>query len=204
MKRLIDVFVSFLALIILSPIIIAVGMLVAFKLGRPIIFTQLRPGKRKKGFMLYKFRSMTNDKDIHGNLLDNEARITNFGKWIRKSSLDELPSLWNVLKGDMSLVGPRPLRMRYNTYYTPEQDIRHNVKPGITGLAQIKGRTAIGWDEKFNLDVQYVNQQSTLLDLYIIAMTIKVVLRKENTTPYNATFETPFDEYMIQKNETEN
>lgn len=200
LKRTFDFCVSLMIIIILSPIIVLVAIFVFVFIGSPIIFVQERPGKNKVSFNFYKFRSMTNETDENGNLLPNEDRLTKAGKFLRKTSLDELPSLINVLKGDMSLVGPRPLRTRYNSLYTKEQNLRHNVKPGITGLAQVNGRTAISWDEKFDLDVKYVRKQTFLLDLKILIKTVLVVLVQKDVSPENKGFEVPFDEYIL-KNE---
>jgi len=175
-KRIFDFICSSVGLILLSPLLISVAILIRFKLGSPVTFTQQRPGLKGKPFNIYKFRSMTNEKDEHGDLLPNHLRMTKFGKFLRKLSLDELPQLFNVLKGDISLVGPRPLLMDYLELYSPEQSRRHNVRPGITGWAQVNGRNAIGWEEKFDYDVWYVDNQSFLLDMKILIMTVKKVL----------------------------
>ncbi|MBS4205811.1 sugar transferase [Lederbergia citrea] len=190
MKRLLDFICSALLLIIFSPIILLIGLLVKVKLGKPILFKQKRPGLHGRPFYLYKFRTMTDEKDCNGNLLPDSARITSFGKFLRKYSLDELPQLINVLKGELSLVGPRPLLMEYLPLYTPEQAKRHLVKPGITGWAQVNGRNAISWEEKFKFDVWYVNNYSLLLDLKILFFTIIKVLHSEGVNqPGNATME---------------
>lgn len=178
-KRLLDIILSLFAIIILSPIYLIVAILVRTKLGSPVIFTQERPGKDEKIFKMYKFRSMTDQKDENGNLLPDEVRLTSFGKKLRSTSLDELPELFNILKGDMSIVGPRPLLVKYLPRYNDFQKHRHDVKPGFTGWAQCNGRNAISWEEKFKLDVYYVNHISFLLDLKIIFKTIKTVLFKE-------------------------
>ena len=178
-KRLLDISLSLFALLVLSPLLIFIFVLVRIKLGGPAIFKQIRPGLYGKPFMMYKFRTMTNEKDKNGELLDDEERLTSFGKWLRSSSLDELPEFFNVLIGDMSLVGPRPLLMEYLTKYSERQKLRNNAKPGITGWAQIKGRNAISWSEKFELDIWYVKNQNFLLDLKIIILTIIVVFKKE-------------------------
>ena len=180
MKRLFDVTASFFALLLLSPVIVIMGFLIAKKMGRPVLFKQARPGLNGDVFYMQKFRSMTDAKDSDGNVLSDEQRITPFGNFLRNSSLDELPGLWCVLKGDMSLVGPRPLLVEYLPLYNEEQARRHNVKPGITGWAQVNGRNAIGWDEKFELDVWYVNNQSFWLDIKILLLTVKKVLFKED------------------------
>lgn len=177
MKRIIDVLISLMTLIILSPVILLIGILVKWKLGSPIIFKQQRPGLNGRPFYLYKFRSMTEWKDKNGTLLSDEQRMTSFGSFLRKFSIDELPQLINVLKGDLSLVGPRPLLMEYLPLYTEEQAKRHLVKPGITGWAQINGRNAITWEEKFKLDVWYVHHQSLLLDMKILWLTIWKLFR---------------------------
>lgn len=177
-----DFTAAMLALLILSPIFIVVAILVAVKLGTPVFFTQDRPGKNGKVFKMMKFRSMTNDKDENGNLLANHLRLTPFGRWIRSTSLDELPGLINVLKGDMSLVGPRPLRVHYLPLYSEFENRRHEVKPGITGWAQVNGRNAISWEEKFKLDVWYVDHQSLLLDIKILFLTVLKVVKRDGIT----------------------
>jgi len=178
-KRLIDFILSLLALIILSPILLILAILVRIKLGSPIIFKQKRPGLNEKIFTLYKFRTMTDAKDEHGNLLPDEIRLTKFGKLLRSTSLDELPELFNILKGDMAIVGPRPLLVRYLPLYNDHQKHRHDVRPGFTGWAQCNGRNAITWEEKFDLDVYYTKHISLFLDLKIILKTVKVVLFRE-------------------------
>jgi sugar transferase EpsL len=185
-----DIFVSFMLLVCTSPLILLVALVVRKKLGTPILFKQQRPGLYGKPFYLYKFRTMADQKDQNGNLLPDHIRLTNFGKQLRKYSLDELPQLLNVLKGDISLVGPRPLLMEYLPLYTEEQLRRHNVKPGITGWAQINGRNAISWEEKFKLDVWYVDHHSFLLDLKIMFFTIVKVVKSEGINqPGEATTE---------------
>ena len=179
MKRLFDIIVVITVFIPLLPVIICVGVGVWLFIGRPILFKQIRPGKNCKPFGIYKFRTMTNGRNNTGHLLTDELRLTNFGKFVRSTSLDELPELLNVLKDEMSLVGPRPLLMQYLERYTPEQMRRHEVKPGITGWAQINGRNAISWEEKFKLDVWYVDHQSFLLDLKIILLTFWKIIRRE-------------------------
>ena len=178
-KRLIDFILSLLALIVLSPILLIVALLVRTKLGSPVIFKQERPGLNEKIFTLYKFRTMTDAKDEQGNLLPDEIRLTKFGKLLRSTSLDELPELFNILKGDMAIVGPRPLLVRYLPLYNEHQKHRHDVRPGFTGWAQCNGRNAISWDEKFDLDVYYTKHVSLLLDIKIILKTVKVVLFRE-------------------------
>ena len=179
MKRTIDFGVALCLLLTLSPVLAIVGWLVSRKLGSPVLFTQTRPGLYGKPFRMIKFRSMTDARDANRELLPDAIRLTAFGKFLRASSLDELPGLWNVLKGDMSLVGPRPLLMEYLPRYTPEQARRHAVRPGITGWAQINGRNAISWNQKFQLDVWYVDNQSFWLDLKILLLTVKKVFVRE-------------------------
>jgi sugar transferase EpsL len=178
-KRGIDLILVSIALLVLLPVLLVVAILVKVKLGSPVLFAQERPGYQGKSFMMYKFRTMTDERDSEGNLLPDSGRLTPFGKFLRSSSLDELPELFNVLKGDMSLVGPRPLLMRYLDRYTPEQARRHEVKPGITGWAQINGRNAIDWEEKFKLDVWYVDNLSFRLDCKILFGTFGKVFNRE-------------------------
>ncbi len=179
MKRTFDIILSLFCLLILSPILIVLTTILFLTIGSPVLFRQTRPGFQSKPFTFYKFRTMTQEIDIKGALLPDRERLTKFGIYFRKSSLDELPSLWNVLKGDMSLVGPRPLLTEYLSRYSTEQARRHNVKPGITGWAQVNGRNAISWQEKFKLDVWYVDNQSFWLDIKILLMTIWKVLKGE-------------------------
>ncbi|WP_300080055.1 sugar transferase [uncultured Thomasclavelia sp.] len=178
-KRLIDFILSLIAIIVLSPILLIVALLVRTRLGSPVIFKQERPGLNEKIFTLYKFRTMTDAKDEQGNLLSDDIRLTKFGKLLRSTSLDELPELFNILKGDMSIVGPRPLLVRYLPLYNEHQKHRHDVRPGFTGWAQCNGRNAISWEEKFDLDVYYTKHVSLLLDIKIILKTVKVVLFRE-------------------------
>lgn len=178
-KRLIDFTLALFALMVLSPILLIVAVLVRIKLGSPIIFKQERPGLNEKIFILYKFRTMTNAKDKDGNLLPDDVRLTLFGKLLRSTSLDELPELFNIIKGDMAIVGPRPLLVRYLPLYNEHQKHRHDVRPGFTGYAQVNGRNSITWEEKFDLDVYYTKHVSFLLDIKIILKTIKVVLFRE-------------------------
>ncbi len=178
-KPLIDKILALILIILFSPIMIIVAILIYLWDGRPIIFTQERPGLNEKIFKIYKFRTMTNEKDEFGNLLPDEKRLNGIAKIIRSLSLDELPQLFNVLKGDMSFIGPRPLLVKYLPRYNKEQRKRHLVKPGITGLAQVKGRNALSWREKFKYDVFYVNHLSFKLDLYIICQTVLKVIKKE-------------------------
>lgn len=178
-KRLIDILLSGLAMVFLSPLFVIVTILVRIKLGSPVIFKQERPGLEEKIFTMYKFRTMTSEMDEKGNLLSDEIRLTKFGKIIRATSIDELPELWNIFKGDMSIVGPRPLLVAYLPMYNEEQRKRHLVRPGLTGLAQVNGRNAISWNEKFKLDCQYVDNVSFKQDLLIIFLTIGKVFVQE-------------------------
>ncbi|MDK4469193.1 sugar transferase [Enterococcus hirae] len=178
-KRGLDVLLSGIGLIVLSPVMLIVAILVRIKLGSPVIFKQQRPGLNEKIFSMYKFRTMTDERDSAGNLLSDEIRLTKFGKLLRATSLDELPELINIFKGDMSIVGPRPLLVEYLELYNAEQKRRHLVRPGLTGLAQINGRNAISWTEKFQLDCEYVDSVSFKQDIIIFFLTIKKVLVKE-------------------------
>lgn len=179
LKRVFDLFSSFFALILLAPVLLLVALQIRRKLGSPVLFHQTRPGLFGRPFNMIKFRTMRDAVDAQGNPLPDSERMTPFGQFLRSASLDELPELWNVLKGEMSLVGPRPLLMEYLPLYSPEQARRHEVRPGVTGWAQVNGRNALSWDEKFKLDVWYVDQQSFWLDLKIILMTIKKVFFRE-------------------------
>ncbi len=179
MKRIFDLSFSFLAIILLSPVIVILYILIRLKLGAPVLFTQVRPGINGEPFKMIKFRTMADVRDCNGNLLPDSERLTKFGATLRSSSLDELPGLWNVLKGEMSLVGPRPLLMDYLPLYNEEQIRRHNVKPGITGWAQVNGRNALSWEDKFKFDVWYVDNQSFFLDIKILLLTIKKVFIRE-------------------------
>lgn len=178
-KRFLDFTLSLIAIIILSPVFIIVAILVKIKLGSPVIFTQERPGKDEKIFKMYKFRSMTSERDKNGELLPDEVRLTSFSKKLRSTSLDELPELFNILKGDMSIVGPRPLLVQYLPLYNEFQKHRHDIRPGLTGYAQVNGRNALTWEQKFKLDIEYIKRYSFLFDIKIIFVTIKSVLRKE-------------------------
>ena len=178
-KRFLDILLSGCALLVLSPVLLVTALLVRCKLGSPVIFCQERPGKDEKIFKMYKFRSMTDQRDENGELLPDEVRLTKFGKALRSTSLDELPELWNIFKGDMSIVGPRPLLVRYLPRYNAEQRHRHDVRPGLTGLAQVNGRNAISWEEKFALDVQYVSNVTFLNDVKIIFATVGKVFKRD-------------------------
>lgn len=198
-KRGLDIFLSGLALMILWPVLLIITVLVRTKLGSPVIFCQERPGKDEKIFRLYKFRSMTDEKDENGKLLPDEVRLTKFGKLLRSTSLDELPELWNIFKGDMSIVGPRPLLVKYLPLYNEEQKHRHDVRPGLTGWAQANGRNAISWEEKFRLDVFYVEHISFALDVKTIFLTVKNVLRREGISSESAA---TMEEFKGSKEET--
>lgn len=178
-KRLLDIVIASIALILLSPLYAFIAYKVRKNLGSPVIFRQVRPGLHGKPFEMIKFRTMTDERDVEGNLLPNEQRLPRFGKMLRATSLDEMPELWNVIKGDMSIVGPRPLLMDYLPLYNEEQAKRHNVRPGMTGYAQVNGRNSISWEEKFKLDTWYVENQSIWLDFKIMFQTVKKVLIKE-------------------------
>lgn len=191
-KRLLDFILSLLGLIILSPLFIVLALLVRTKLGSPVIFKQKRPGLNEKIFTMYKFRSMTDEKDENGELLADSVRLTKFGRVLRSSSLDELPELFNILKGDMSVVGPRPLLVRYLPLYNERQKHRHDVRSGLTGLAQINGRNAISWEEKFEFDIKYVDTISFVNDCKIVFSTIKKVFVKEGISSETTVTMEPF------------
>jgi len=181
---------ALVGLIVLSPVMLVIAILVRINLGSPVIFKQPRPGLNEKIFTLYKFRTMTDERDENGELLPDEQRLTPFGTWLRSTSLDELPELWNILKGDMSFVGPRPLLVEYLPLYNEQQRRRHIVRPGLTGLAQVSGRNAVSWEEKFLLDIEYINNITFWGDLAILAKTVLVVLRREGiNSPACATAE---------------
>lgn len=180
MKRIFDFVVTLIAIILLLPLLIPTSFLVVLSMGAPVLFSQKRIGLNGKPFKVYKFRSMTNEKDDHGNLLPNVDRVTKVGNFLRKSSIDELPSLYNILKGDMSLVGPRPLLPSYMECYSDYHQARHDVRPGLTGLAQISGRNNITWQARLDLDIDYIKKQSFLFDLWIIFMTVIKVIRRSD------------------------
>ncbi len=189
-KNIFDRVLALILIMLFSPILITVAILIVWKMGRPILFRQKRPGFHEKIFSIYKFRTMTNEKDEHGELLPDDQRLIGVGKFIRSASLDELPQIFNVLKGDMSFVGPRPLLIEYLPLYNEEQKKRHNAKPGITGWAQVNGRNAISWEQKFEYDVWYVKHQSFWLDMKILWMTfLKVVNRSDISSDTAATME---------------
>jgi len=178
-KRPMDFTLSLISIIALSPILLVVAILVKVKLGGPVLFKQKRPGLNEKIFTMYKFRTMTNEKDQNGELLPDSVRLTKFGRFLRSTSLDELPELFNILKGDMSIIGPRPLLVQYLPLYNDHQKRRHKVRPGLSGLAQVNGRNAISWEDKFNLDVKYVDNVSFIEDWKIIFLTVKKVFARE-------------------------
>ena len=191
-KRPMDFLLSLLAILVLSPVFIIVGILIKVKLGSPVLFMQKRPGFNEKIFVMYKFRTMTDDRDENGELLPDSDRLTRFGKFLRSTSLDELPELFNILKGDMSIVGPRPLLIQYLPLYNEQQKRRHEVKPGLTGHAQVNGRNTISWEDKFNLDVEYVDNVSFIWDLKITFITIKKVFAREGINSDTAATIEPF------------
>jgi sugar transferase EpsL len=185
-KRFLDMVLSGVSLVLLSPILLVLAIMIRIKLGSPVLFAQTRPGLHGKPFRMFKFRTMTDARDPAGNLLPDADRLPRFGRVLRSTSLDELPELWNVLKGEMSLVGPRPLLMEYLPLYSARQARRHDVRPGITGWAQVNGRNAISWREKFELDVWYVENQSLALDAKIIFLTLAKVIRRDGVTADNS------------------
>ena len=191
-KRLMDFILSLIAILVLSPILLIVTLLVRVKLGSPVLFKQKRPGLNEKVFMMYKFRTMTDERDEYGELLPDSVRLTNFGKLLRSTSLDELPELFNILKGDMAIIGPRPLLVQYLPLYNEHQKRRHEVRPGLSGLAQISGRNEISWENKFNLDVEYVSNMSFIGDWKIIYLTIKKVFVREGINSETAATIEPF------------
>jgi sugar transferase EpsL len=182
-KRLLDLIMVIPGIIVALPVLLVLSVIVLIKLGRPVLFLQTRPGLKEKPFVIYKYRTMLNTTDEHGRLLPNEERLIPFGTWLRSTSLDELPGLFNVLRGEISLVGPRPLLMEYLDKYTTEQKRRHEVKPGITGWAQVNGRNEISWDEKFYLDIWYVDNCSLRLDLRILILTLLKVIKRQGVSP---------------------
>lgn len=198
-KRVLDILLSLIGILLLSWLYVILFILIRIKLGGPAIFTQDRPGRNQKIFKLYKFRSMTNEKDENGNLLPDEQRLTRFGKILRSTSLDELPEFFNILKGDMSFIGPRPLLVRYLPYYTEEENHRHDVRPGLTGLAQVNGRNALGWEQRFAYDLEYVQHCTFGMDLKIIGMTIGKVLGRSGTLSGADQTVADFDVYRKQQ-----
>lgn len=200
-KRLFDILISLAGIVVLSPLLLVLWVLVVVKLGKPALFTQERPGRNEKVFKLYKFRSMTDERGENGELLPDEIRLTRFGRLLRSTSLDELPELFNILKGDMSLIGPRPLLVRYLPYYTEAERHRHDVRPGLTGLAQVNGRNALGWEDRFAYDLEYVNHLTLRMDLKIIAMTVGKVLKRSGTLSGADQTVADFDVYRKGQNE---
>ncbi|NLO44933.1 MAG: sugar transferase [Clostridiales bacterium] len=191
-KRFFDFSLSLAALIFISPVFLLIAILVRVKLGGPVIFCQERPGKEEKIFRLYKFRTMTDERGADGELLPDEARLTNFGRLLRSTSLDELPELYNILRGDMSLVGPRPLLVSYLPLYSDEQKRRHEVRPGLSGLAQVSGRNLLSWDDRFQLDVEYIDNITFVGDIKIMFLTIKNILRRDGISSETAATMEPF------------
>ena len=202
-KRILDIVLSLLALILLMPVMIVIYILVRIKLGKPAIFKQQRPGKDEKIFTIYKFRTMTDEKDENGNLLPDSERLTKFGKILRSTSLDELPELINIIKGDMSIVGPRPLLVEYLPYYTEKERHRHDVRPGLTGLAQISGRNKVLWEDRFELDLKYIENITLFNDLKILLMTIGKVIKRKNITVRGSGIMLDFDKYRQKTKEKE-
>lgn len=198
-KRFFDVLLSGCALIVLAPVLLIVAVLVRTKLGSPVIFCQERPGKNEKIFRMYKFRSMTDARDENGELLPDEVRLTRLGRILRSTSLDELPELWNILKGDMSIVGPRPLLVRDMVFMTPEQRMRHTVYPGLTGLAQVKGRNAITWEEKLAFDLEYIRRFSFRQDFSIICLTVRKVLQREGISSEGMATAADLGDYLLSQ-----
>lgn len=189
-KRFLDIVLSGLALLVLSPVLLSVAILVRTKLGSPVIFHQERPGRNEKIFTLCKFRSMTDERDENGELLPDSVRLTKFGKLLRATSLDELPELWNIFKGDMSIIGPRPLLVSYLPYYTEREKLRHTVRPGLTGLAQVSGRNMIAWDDRLAKDVEYVENLTFAMDIKVIFKTVQVVLGHDGLSEDSSAVET--------------
>lgn len=191
-KRSLDIIFSLIALIVLSPVLLIIAFLIRINLGSPVIFSQARPGKDEKIFKLYKFRSMIDERDESGELLPDSERLPKFGRILRSTSLDELPELWNILKGDMSIVGPRPLLIQYLTLYNEEQRRRHEVRPGLTGYAQINGRNTLNWKDRFKYDVEYVKNLNFVMDFKIVLLTVKKVFVKEGISSGTSQTMEPF------------
>lgn len=202
-KRCLDFILALLAIIVLSPVILVTALLVRVKLGSPVLFCQIRPGKDGKLFRMYKFRSMTSETDENGKLLPDEVRLTSFGKKLRSTSLDELPELFNILKGDMSIVGPRPQLVRDMVFMTPEQNRRHEVRQGLTGLAQVRGRNAITWEDKLAYDIQYVENISFRNDVKIVFETVKSVFAKEGISAEGMETAEDFGDYLLRTGKIE-
>lgn len=200
-KRCLDFLLSLCGIIVLSPVLLTLFILVRVRLGSPVLFRQERPGRNEKIFTLCKFRTMTDKRDENGNLLPDEVRLTKFGKLLRSTSLDELPELFNILKGDMSIIGPRPLLVRYLPWYKEEERHRHDVRPGLTGLAQVNGRNALGWEDRFAFDLEYVKHCSFGMDLKIIIMTVGKVLKRSGTLSGAEQTVEDFDVYRKKQQE---
>ncbi len=199
-KRPLDFLLSLSAIVMLSPLFFTVAIFVKIKLGSPVIFKARRPGLNEKIFILYKFRTMTDQRDSEGELLPDKNRLTKFGRFLRNTSLDELPELWNIVKGDMSIIGPRPLAEQYLPYYNSQERIRHSVRPGLSGLAQVNGRNAIGWEEKFLYDLKYIEKISFRMDLFILLKTIKKVFEKSDIGVRGVDSPIDFDAYRRMQN----
>jgi len=199
-KRLVDIILSLLAITLLSPFVIIISLLILISMGEPVFYRQERPGLEEKIFRIIKFRTMNFNKDPYGNLLPDMKRVTKLGKFLRNTSLDELPELFNILRGDMSFVGPRPLLVRYLPFYSVEERKRHSVRPGLTGLAQVNGRNAITWEDKFRFDIWYVDKISFRIDIKIIFLTLLKVVKREGINSDSFHTAIPFDEYMQAKN----
>ena len=204
LKRPFDLFCGLLTLIFFWWLYIIVAILVRVKLGSPVLFTQDRPGRNEKVFKLYKFRSMSNEKDEKGNLLPDTVRLTKFGKLLRATSLDELPEVFNIIKGDMSIIGPRPLVIQYLPYYTEEERHRHDVRPGLSGLAQVNGRNILNWDDRFAFDLQYVDKITFLGDVKIIIMSALKVIRREGLMVRGTGKTMDFDKYRMEQEDNKN
>lgn len=198
-KRLFDIIISGLFIIVLSPVYLVLALLVRVKLGSPVLFRQKRPGRNEKIFDMYKFRSMTDEKDANGEYLPDEVRLNSFGKKLRSTSLDELPELFNIFRGDMSIVGPRPLLIKYLPYYTEEEKRRHDVRPGLTGLAQVNGRNALGWEDRFRYDIEYVDHCTFAMDIKILWTTVFKVLKRSGALSGSAQTVEDFDVYRQKK-----
>lgn len=198
LKRPMDFILSLMAIIVLSPVLIIVGVLVRLKLGSPVLFKQRRPGLNEKIFAMYKFRTMTDEKDENGELLPDSVRLTKFGRMLRSTSLDELPELINILKGDMSIVGPRPLAVQYLPYYSETERMRHLIRPGLSGLAQINGRNTATWEDRFNYDVKYVNEITFLGDLKIIFQTVLKAIQRSDIGERGVNAPMDFDKYRMK------
>ena len=198
-KRQLDLWGSFIGLVLMFPAFLALYVMIRIKLGNPVMFTQIRPGRNTKTFKLFKFRTMTNERDQTGKLLPDHTRVTPLGRFLRKTSLDEMPQLFNVLKGDMSLVGPRPLVVQYLPYYTKREMTRHNIRPGITGLAQVSGRNNLDWDKKLELDAQYVEKLSFSLDVQIIFKTLIKVIKRRDVSETGVDSPGDFDVYRKEQ-----